>query len=83
MPLNIKSPEADRLVEALSNLTGESKTKAVIEAVRERLERTSRERDRKALSTDLLAIGKRCAAYGRRDDTEHGELLYDERGLPR
>jgi len=83
MSLNIKSAEADRLVGVLSNLTGESKTKAVIEAVRERLVRTRRERNRNMLSADLLAIGKRCAAYGRRDNTEHGELLYDERGLPR
>ncbi len=41
------------------------------------------QRNRKTLSADLLAIGKRCTAHGRRDDTEHGELLYDERGLPR
>ncbi len=83
MSLNIKSPEADRLVTALSRLTGESKTRAVIEALRERLEREQRLRDRKSLIADLLEIGQRCAAYGRQDTTDHGELLYDERGLPR
>lgn len=83
MSLNIKSAEADRLVEALSGLTGESKTQAVIEALRERLERTRRERDREALSAELLAIGERCAGYGRRDKTDHGEFLYNERGLPK
>ena len=83
MSLNIKNAEADRLVDALSKLTGESKTQAVIEALRERLQRASRERDREALAADLLAIGKRCAAYGRRDLSDHGDLLYDERGLPR
>ncbi len=83
MSLNIKSAEADRLVEALSKLTGESKTQAVIKALRERLERATRERDRAALSAELLAIGERCARYGRRDTTDHGEFLYDERGLPR
>ena len=82
MSLNIKSSEADRLVDALSRLTGESKTRAVIEAVRERLEREQRARDRKACSADLLEIGRRCAGYGRHDTTDHGELLYDERGLP-
>jgi len=82
MSLNIKSAEADRLVEALSSLTGESKTQAVIEALRERLERARRERDREALSNELLAIGRRCAGYGRHDTTDHGEFLYDERGLP-
>jgi antitoxin VapB len=83
MSLNIKSAEADRLVEALSRLTGESKTQAVIEALRERLERERRERNRSALACELLAIGKRCAEYGRHDATDHGDLLYDERGLPR
>lgn len=83
MSLNIKSTEADRLVTALSNLTGESKTRAVIESLRERLEREQRIRDRTALSGDLLAIGRKCACHARRDTTEHGALLYDERGLPR
>ena len=83
MSLNIKSAEADRLVEELSELTGESKTRAVIEALRERLEREQRSRSRKALSAELLAIGRRCAGYGRRDTTDHGDFLYDERGLPR
>jgi antitoxin VapB len=83
MSLNIKSAEADRLVEALSSLTGESKTQAVIEALRERLERQRRERDQTALSVELVAIGKRCADYGRREPRDHGDYLYDERGLPR
>ena len=83
MSLNIKSAEADRLVAELPALTGESKTQAVIEALRERLERARRERDRAALSTELLEIGRRCAGYGRRDTTDHGDFLYDERGLPR
>jgi len=83
MSLNIKSPEADRLVAELASLTGESKTGAVIIALRERLERARRERDRRSLSNDLQAIGKRCAAYGPCDSSDHGELLYDESGLPR
>jgi antitoxin VapB len=83
MSLNIKSVEADRLVTALSELTGETKTQAVIEALRERLERTKRDRDQNKLAAELLAIGKRCAGYDRRDSTDHGELLYDEQGLPR
>jgi antitoxin VapB len=81
--LNIKSPEADALVAELTRLTGESKTGAVIVALRERLERAHRERERQRLSSDLLAIGKRCATRGRHATTDHGELLYDEAGLPR
>jgi antitoxin VapB len=83
MSLNIKSAEADRLVDALARLTGETKTRAVVEALREHLEREQRIRDRSLLSADLLEIGRRCARYGRHDTTNHGELLYDERGLPR
>jgi len=83
MSLNIKSAEADQLVGALSNITGETKTQAVIQALRERLERARRERDREALAADLLAIGRRCAARGRNDAAEHGDFLYDERDLPR
>ncbi len=83
MLLNIKSPEADALVAELARLTGESKTGAVIVALRERLERARRERDPQSLSQDLQAIGKRCAAHGRADTTDHADLLYDEAGLPR
>ncbi len=83
MSLNIKSPEADALVDELARLTGESKTRAVVVALRERLERARGERDRQSLSKDLQAIGKRCAAHGRHDSTDHGEFLYDEAGLPR
>lgn len=81
--LNIKNPEADRLARDLSNLTGESMTQAVIEALRERLERERRARSEKALAAELLEIGRRCARLGRRDATDHGTLLFDERGLPR
>lgn len=83
MSLNIKNSEAERLVEALSTLTGESKTQAVIEALRERLERQRRQRDQTALAAELVEIGKRCARHGRHDTRDHGAFLYDERGLPR
>ena len=39
MALSIKTEEADRLARALSRLTGESLTRAVTVALRERLER--------------------------------------------
>jgi antitoxin VapB len=83
MSLNIKSPEADALVAELARLTGESKTRAVIVSLRERLDRARRERDEQRLSQDLQLIGKRCAAHQRLDSTDHAELLYDESGLPR
>lgn len=82
MGLNIKSGEAHALAAELAKLTGESMTRAVTEAIRERLERQRRLRNEAALAEELLAIGRRCAAHGRKDARPHGEFLYNERGLP-
>jgi antitoxin VapB len=83
--LNIKNPEAHRLAGELARLTGENLTEAVTEALRERLERERRRRQRQALSDELLAIGRRCAARMPQpaDSSDHGDLLYDELGLPK
>ena len=84
MGLNIKNEEAHRLAEELAKLTGESMTTAVTVAVRERLDRVRREQGR-SLADRLLAIGRDCAAHLEEPSrsADHGELLYDERGLPR
>jgi antitoxin VapB len=81
--LNIKSPEAHDLAAKLARLTGESMSKAVTEAIRERLERERRRRDEEAVVAKAMAIARRVASYPRKDRRPHGELLYDERGLPR
>ena len=84
MALNIKNDQTQRLVKQLTTLTGETMTEAVTEAVRERLERI-RSQQGAGLADHLLAIGKDCAAHLRDPfrSTDHGELLYDEQGLPR
>jgi antitoxin VapB len=84
MGLNIKNDEAHRLAEELARLTGESMTAAVTTAVRERLERIRRERG-DSLAERLVAIGKDCAPRLKEPfrSADHGDLLYDERGLPR
>lgn len=81
MGLNIKNDETYRLVEELAKFTGETLTAAVTQAVRERLDRLRRER----LADRLLRIGKDCAARLKEPfrSADHGDLLYDERGLPR
>jgi antitoxin VapB len=81
--LNIKSAEAHELAAELARLTGESMTKAVTEAIRERLEREKRRRDKERLVADLMEIGRQAASYPRRDSRTLEEFLYDERGLPR
>lgn len=84
MSLNIKNEEAHRLARELAALTGESMSAAVAEALRERLERLRRAKEGD-LATRLLAIGKDCAARLKEPfrSIDHGDLLYDERGLPR
>jgi hypothetical protein len=58
-------------------------TRAVTEAIRERLEREQRHRDQEAVVAEAMAIARRVASYPRKDRRPHGELLYDDRGLPR
>jgi len=82
--LNIKNQETYRLVEELAKLTGENMTEAVTEAVRERLDRV-RPQAGSGLAERLLQIGKECAASLKEPfrSVDHGDLLYDEKGLPR
>jgi antitoxin VapB len=84
MSMNIKNDEAYRLTKQLAQLTGESLTTAVTEAVRERLNRIRRERG-VDLGERLLAIGRDCAAHLKEPfrTIDHDEMLYDERGLPK
>lgn len=82
MSLNIKSREAHGLARELAAATGESMSGAVTEAIRERLERV---RGRRGMASRLLSIGTDCAAHLPEAvlRVDHGDLLYDERGLPR
>lgn len=82
MTLNIKDPEAHRLARAIARSTGETMTRAVTEALRERHERLQR-RDAAALAADIRAIAKRAAVHVQRPYLDHAELLYDEHGLPK
>ena len=87
MSLNIKNPETYRLVKELAELTGESMTAAVTEAVQERLDRIRSEQadDVEARVQRILEL---AAEIGRGMppgylDQDFDELLYDERGLPK
>jgi antitoxin VapB len=84
MSLNIKNREAHKLAAQLAKLTGENMTEAVTKAVRERLDRVRRGRGGD-LEGRLAAIAKDCAAHLKEPfrSIDHGDLLYDERGLPK
>ena len=85
MSLNIKNDETCRLAGELARLTGETMTGAITVSLRERLEREKRLRSAEALTRELHAIGQRCASLLRPGPAavEHGNLLYDEHGLPK
>ncbi len=85
MSINIKNEETCRLASELAQLTGDTMTGAITVALRERLERERSERSAEARVQRLLAIGKRCASMLRDGPSavEHGDFLYDERGLPK
>ena len=84
MSLNIKNEKTHRLVRELAKLTGESMTAAVDKAVRERLQRV-RGHKKGDLAERLLKIGRECAAHMKEPylSIDHGEMLYDEKGLPK
>ena len=84
MPLNIRNPQAEELATLLAKLTGETKTEAVTQALKERLERVRRTRSRRGLADDLDEIALHCAALPVRDRRSPDEIMgYDEQGLPR
>ena len=85
MSLNIKNEETCRLASELADLTGETMTGAITVALKDRLEREKRERSVEERLRRMRAISKRCAELLRQGGPpiDHGELLYDERGLPK
>jgi len=84
MSLNIKDEETHRLARELAKITGESMTLAVNEAIRERLERV-RGKSKEDLAERLMKIAKECGPLWKEPyrSIEHGDLLYDEKGLPK
>ena len=84
MSLNIKSEQTHRMAKELARLTGESMTVAVGQAVRERLERVRKD-SREGLARRLMQIAKECGPLWKEPfrSIDHGDLLYDEKGLPK
>jgi antitoxin VapB len=86
MSLNIKNPEAHALAARLAKKTGETLTDAVTIALRERLERLERTMEideqryqaLKALVKDSRGLWQESLLT-----IDHGDLPYDERGLPK
>ncbi len=82
MAFSVKHPEADRLARELVAETGEGLTEAVINALRERLERVRRAQPYR-LADEILRIGRECAALPVLDDRNADAILgFDAHGLP-
>jgi len=94
--LNIKDAETTRLVRELIELTGETQTEAVRNALRQRLERTRTEREAQAKHTEedrrrefgkvwakIQKIQERIRRRGFAANMLTDDDLYDENGLPK
>ena len=83
MSLNIKNPEAHRLAKELAKRTGESLTKAVTIALRERLSGLRLQVQPGGLMAAVAEIQQFVGALPDRDCRSADEILgYDEHGLP-
>ncbi len=84
LALNIRNPETERLADEVAQRTGETKTEAVTQALRERLARLRRGRPKRRLADELEAIAEHCASLPVLDARTPDEILeYDDRGMPR
>jgi antitoxin VapB len=83
MALTIRNSEAEKLAAELAELTGETKTNALIKALRDRLTRVRRESIGCCLTDKLEEIAEHCASLPVLDKRSTEEILgYDENGLP-
>jgi antitoxin VapB len=82
--LNIKNKETYRLVQELAELTGENMTAAVTSAVKDRLVQL-RNYPKPSRLERMMAISNKTAALFKEPwkSIDHGEFLYDEKGLPK
>lgn len=84
MSLNIKNEETHRLAKELATLTGESMSQAVTVAIKQRLDAV-RGSSSEQIAVKLLEMGADCARRWKEPwaSREHGEILYDDLGLPK
>jgi antitoxin VapB len=84
MALSIKNGEAERLARQVAKETGESLTKAIESALRERLLRLKQRRHGRIMNDKLEDILQRVDNLPARDTRPDDEILgYDQHGMPR
>ena len=83
LALNIRNERAEELARFVVQLTGETKTQAVTQALQERLDRLRAKQSKKSLVEDILEIARQCDQLPELDNRSAEEILgYDEDGLP-
>jgi antitoxin VapB len=82
MSLSIKDPEAHRLAEAIAAETGQNMTRVVVDALRERYGKLEK-RKKRASFEELIALATKAGEGLKRPYQDHGDMLYDEHGLPK
>ena len=81
--LNIKDRDTNDLAHQVAKKTGETLTKAVNVALRERLERLEKRDQTKKRVAAILELGRQGAKLFPGPHIDHAALLYDENGLPK
>jgi antitoxin VapB len=84
MAMSIKSMEVERLARELARKTGESLTRAIEKALKERLERMNHGSRERLVLSQLEEIVRRVDQLPVLDSRSQDEILgYDEHGVPR
>ena len=83
MAVNIRNAETDQLAEALARLTGETETRAVTVALRDRLNRLRHDRSGRTLAQELGEVADHCSSLPVLDSRDADEILgYGETSPP-
>jgi antitoxin VapB len=84
MALNIKDARTDRLARELAQLTGQSITEAVAQALEAKLHTERRRRGKQINRNEVMRLAREIASAPILDPRTPEEILgYDEDGLPR
>lgn len=84
MALHIVNAEANALARELAALTGQSLSAAVVEALREKLQRVRGERSQTARLEKMREIAARSRRKCKMDNRSPEAIIgYDDHGLPR
>ena len=83
MALSIKNPDVDQMARELAEITGESLTDAIANALKERLEREAGKRNRNRFREDIHRIQQRISRLDHQIKLSDEDIIgYDEAGIP-